>query len=331
MQHSLAPLIEPYSPPLFFKNCHLQNILSSIGIRKRQVYKQHCTFIESASEQIIDSGTGVRLKVEFNRHKNPASQAVILLHGWEGSSQSAYILSLSAHLFSQGFDTIRVNMRDHGGTTHLNKEIFNSTLIDEVVGVISTIQKESLYQKYDLAGFSLGGNFSLRVGLQNSKLAKPLHKIVAVSPVLDPARTMLAMENTISFYDRYFTYKWKRSLKEKATHFPEYKSYSEDLKKLRNLREMNSYFIPQYTRFDNVDDYFRAYTITGDVMKKLSVDTLILSGEDDPIIPAADFANTYFSESTEIELSKYGAHCAFLENWKLDSWIDKRATHWLKS
>ena len=60
----------------------------------------------------------------------------MLLHGWEGSSDSLYLLSLAQPLFEAGYDVARLNLRDHGDSHHLNEEIFHSCRIAEVVGAV---------------------------------------------------------------------------------------------------------------------------------------------------------------------------------------------------
>lgn len=260
---------------------------------------------------------------DFNPHSNSSQSVVILIHGWEGSSQSAYLLSLSARLFKEGHDTLRLHLRDHGGTTNLNKDIFNSSMIDEVVQAISAFQKKYPYKSYFLGGFSLGGNFALRTGLRNDALPQSIERIMAVCPVLDPAHTMRAMNTTLPLYDYYFVQKWKNSLTEKAKHFPEY-NYMDDLKKMRCLDEMNAYFIPQYTAFDNLPDYFQSYTLTGETLSSLEIPALIVASKDDPIIPYKDFEKTSLSPTTRLELTEFGGHCAYLQNWVLDSWLDDR-------
>ncbi len=38
----------------------------------------------------------------------------MLMHGWEGSADSLYLLSASQSLFEAGFEVVRLNFRDHG-------------------------------------------------------------------------------------------------------------------------------------------------------------------------------------------------------------------------
>ena len=69
---------------------------------------------------------------------------MVLLHGWEGSAESLYVLSLAQLLYQQGFEIVRLNLRDHGETHHLNRELFHSCRLPEVVGAVRTLQRQDL-------------------------------------------------------------------------------------------------------------------------------------------------------------------------------------------
>ena len=87
----------------------------------------------------------------------------MILHGWEGSAESCYVISLGAELLASGFDVLRLNLRDHGDSHHLNREIFHSCRLAEVVGATRAVAQRFPQARIFLAGFSLGGNFVLRV------------------------------------------------------------------------------------------------------------------------------------------------------------------------
>ena len=118
--------------------------------------------------EVLDCGDGVRLlahhatQAAARAASRPRALAV-LLHGWEGSASSLYVLSLGQYLLDRGFDVVRLNLRDHGDSHHLNPEIFHSCRIAEVVGAVQRLQALHPGQALHLAGFSLGGNFCLRV------------------------------------------------------------------------------------------------------------------------------------------------------------------------
>lgn len=315
----------PYSrfnPPALIRNVHLQNVLSTSSIRRNLLARRYTSLLSSAKSIILDAGNGVKLSALLNRQ--PASRApklVILLHGWEGSARSAYITSMAGALYSSGFDTLRINFRDHGGSHHLNRGIFNSTLIDEVVGAIEYAINEYSYSTYSVAGFSLGGNFALRYSLRNKYLKYPASAILSICPVLDPTHTMAALESNWSLYEQYFVKKWKRSLEAKLAHFPDY-DYRDELNKMQTLKQMNEYFIPRYTGYESVERYFQSYTLTGDALSLIDTPTLIITSKDDPINPFSDFEKIAMPQKLQLLTTDYGSHCAFLKNMHLDSWAD---------
>ncbi|MBW2365517.1 MAG: hypothetical protein JRF25_10750 [Deltaproteobacteria bacterium] len=88
---------------------------------------------------------------------------VIMLSGWEGSSRSTYMLCTGRYFYRNGYSIFRLNFRDHGETHHLNEGLFYGTLLDEVFeSVRQAAGLESGLSTF-LVGFSMGGNFALRV------------------------------------------------------------------------------------------------------------------------------------------------------------------------
>ncbi len=137
-----------------------------------------------------------------------------------GQRRSYYILSLGQALFDAGVQVVRLNLRDHGDTHHLNQGIFHSCRLEEVCGAIAAIGAQHAGTAPWLIGFSLGGNFMLRVAASQDPRLGPLAGVVAVSPVLHPDSAMLAMEQGLPVYQRYFVHKWNRSLRRKQSLWP---------------------------------------------------------------------------------------------------------------
>ena len=77
----------------------------------------------------------------------------MLLHGWEGGAQALYVQSAGAELLRQGFDVVRLNLRDHGGTQALNQELFHSCRLPEVVGAVAAVAARVAPGRLYLAGF----------------------------------------------------------------------------------------------------------------------------------------------------------------------------------
>ncbi|RBF42040.1 alpha/beta hydrolase, partial [Xanthomonas oryzae pv. oryzae] len=96
----------------------------------------------------------------------PPRGTVLLLHGWEGSADSNYMCLTAARVLGLGYQVFRLNFRDHGGTHHLNVDLFHSDRIDEVVNAAGDLWRRFPAPQLLAAGYSLGGNFALRLALR---------------------------------------------------------------------------------------------------------------------------------------------------------------------
>ena len=319
----------PFNPPALLRNPHLQSIMASTGPRRWLVKHRAERLLDHSEPLLLDGGDGVRLLAELSRHsdkfhpENDERDLVVMIHGWEGSSDSLYLLSCGSQLFAAGFNVLRLNLRDHGPTHHLNRELFNSTRLDEVVGTLKAIGRDIPHRRLFLVGFSLGGNFALRVALRAPAAVLTLHRVIAVCPVLDPVTTNDNLHDGWWVYHHYFHRKWSRSLRIKLRHFPDL-AYGDVLPQLRTLGAMNDYFVSRFTDFATTRDYLEGYSLTGARLRDLQVPSHLITSRDDPVILIDDLNKIEANDKLQIEVTEYGGHCGFIENYRLDSWIDRR-------
>jgi uncharacterized protein len=272
----------------------------------------------TARELLLDCGDGVRLQAF---HSSPALKAAaeaagdsvrrvaILLHGWEGSAEATYLLSLGSLLLSRGYDVVRLNLRDHGATHHLNREIFHSCRLAEVVGATRAVSQLFAGAPLYLAGFSLGGTFMLRVAADPAA-PQAIRGAVAVSPVLDPQVTLAALEDGPALYHRSFVSRWSRSLRRKQRAWPEVHDFKAMLR-LRRLRSMTAGLVAACTDFPSLAAYLDGYAVIGDRLSTLRVPASVLLAEDDPIVPAGDLSRLAASPLLSVVRTRYGGHCGF--------------------
>jgi len=307
-----------FVPSLGLRSGHTQSLLSSSGIRRRAVTMRSAAVRKAGEVWTLDGGDGIRLQGLYSPQSADSKGLVVLLHGWEGSVNSNYVLGNAARLYAAGFDIFRLNFRDHGDTHHLNHEIFHSCRLDEVVTALRNLQDRLAAKNWFLAGYSLGGNFSMRVGLKAMEASLDIRHIVAVCPVINPANAMISMEQGIRFYEWYFERKWSRSLRIKQAAFPELYG-EENWYDIKGLRERTHYLATRHAGFESADEYFRGYSIADDRLAPLAVPATLLTSADDPVVPVADFEHLPENPGIELVITKYGGHCGFLKNWKLES------------
>ncbi len=316
-----------FRPPAWIANRHLQSVLPSLPFRRRSVERRARAVLAASQPLLLDCGEDVRL---LGLHTAPAPGAesaprrlAVLLHGWEGSADSLYLISVAGLLHARGFDVLRLNLRDHGGTHALNRELFHSCRLPEVVGAVARVAKVFPAHRMALAGFSLGANFCLRVGAKARAAGISIARIVAVCPVLDPAVTLEALERGPAIYHHYFMHKWRRSLRLKQAAWPDDYDFREALADA-SLRSMTERMVLKYTDFPDLASYLRGYAITDGVLETLDAPAHIITSADDPMIHARDLKRLARPPSLEITLTPRGGHCGFMDALGGPSWIDRR-------
>ena len=317
---------EEFRPPAWLGNRHLQSVLPSLPMRRRPVELRAQPVIAASRQLVLDCGDGARL---MGWHSEPApgtgikpDRLAVLLHGWEGSAESLYVLSVAQLLHERGFAVMRLNLRDHGGSHALNEGLFHSCRIAEVVGAVGRLQSLFPAARLLLAGFSLGGNFVLRVGARAGAAGLRITRIVAVCPVLDPATTLAALESGPAMYRNYFLFKWRRSLRAKQAAWPASYEFGELLGD-RSLTAMTERMVLKYTDFPDLASYLRGYAIIGDALAGLQAPARIITSQDDPMILAHDLERIAKPAALELTLTTRGGHCGYMDALRGPSWIDR--------
>jgi predicted alpha/beta-fold hydrolase len=320
----MSPDPKAFRPPALLRNRHVQSVLASSRLRRLVAGGRARAALEAqAVEHILDCGEDVRLQGFYTAQaaRPQARGLVVLLHGWEGSVQSSYLLHTGGRLLAEGFDIFRLHFRDHGDTHHLNEELFHSCRIAEVVGAVKAIGDRFPALPLCVAGYSLGGNFALRVALRAPGAGIQLHHAVAVCPVISPANGLRAIESAPWFYERYFMLKWAGSLRRKQALYPQRFEFSEHELKA-SLRGLTQALVERFTDLGTLDDYLDGYSIAGERLAALQVPASILTSADDPIIPVDDFRKLSLPRHARLDISPYGGHCGFIRDLSLRSFAE---------
>ena len=316
-----------YHAPWWLRSGHVQTLLGSSPWRQRHGARVLAATDAVTRAHVVDGGAGVRLQ---GLHSVPAGEEprgfALLLHGWEGSAESGYMRLAAARLLQRGYATFRLNFRDHGDSHHLNEAIFHSARIDEVVNAsldaVRRLWPEAGPDRPVVAaGYSLGGNFALRLALRAPAAGLPLARVAAVCPVLDPAATMLAMETGWRFYLHHFERKWRASLQRKRVLFPRVHDFDDGTLRL-GMRDLTRWLVERHTDFGTLENYFDGYSIAGDRLSQLGMPAHILTSIDDPVIPVDGFHALALPPGAHLEIAPQGGHCGFLLGAGLDGYAE---------
>jgi len=309
-----------FSPGFGLKSAHVQSVLSSTGVRGGLVRRHFAPLRPETHDVLVPCGGGVRLLAHYTAAAADAP-LIVLIHGWEGSAESVYLLSATQQFHASGYAVLRLNLRDHGPSHHLNEDLFHSCRLQEVVDAVAWAAQHYRPRRLLLGGFSLGGNFALRVAAVAPEHGIDLDRVLAVCPVLDPSDAMAALDSGWFVYRWYFLRRWRSSLMKKMAAFPERYDFSR-LRSFSTLTEMTEYFVVNHTEYSTLYDYLNGYSLIHGRLAKLEVDSRVLMAADDPIIPVAGLHALAGIPALHAEVANYGGHCGFLENWRLQSWVN---------
>jgi predicted alpha/beta-fold hydrolase len=316
-----------FLPPVGLRNPHVQSTLLSLSAWRLPVLRQSRALRAVAEPVILDCGAGVRLGGFASLQPSAIAASapwVMLLHGWLGDAQSSYVLSLGAVLYAQGYNVFRLNLRDHGDTEHLNSGLFHSCLLDEVVGAVRAVQQRYSIDDLSLAGFSLGGNFALRVAARAGMAGIKLRQVVAICPALNPHASDAALAAGPPLYRHYFLSKWKQVLKSKQRHFPDAYQFG-TLLDTNSITELTDLLVQRHAGFSGVREYYDGYSLLGNTLRELRVPSRLLIAQDDPIVPAVDALHLPDNPHLHITSSDYGGHCGFIASWGGKRWVNQWA------
>lgn len=303
----------------WLRNGHLMTIAGSFWRRKfpRLPPGQERFFdIEPAS---ANGQGGTRTRGDCHWQKNPREHAtLILVHGLEGSSGSGYILGTAEKAFGAGFNVVRLNQRNCGGTEHLTPHLYHSGRSNDVRAVVEELIERDHLPEIFAAGFSMGGNLVLKMAGEYGAAAPPeVRGFVGVAPSFVLAACADALEEPRNFiYQRYFVRRLKRRMRRKAELFPEQyaaKVGNGALRSIGSVRQFDELITAPCSGFAGAEDYYaRASAVN--VLGAIARPTLILTAKDDPFVPYATFERREVRENPNIRLVApcHGGHCSFI-------------------
>ena len=313
-----------FQPPWYLRSGQIQTILASIPLRARGKNPVR----DAAREIVLKTPQGIRLQ-GYHSSRGPVISRglVILLHGWLGSADSTYIACTGKVLYQRGYDIFRLNLRDHGSSHHLNPGLFYAVLLEEVFQAVGQIARHEKRKPVFLVGFSLGGNFALRIAREMRHAPiNNLRHVAAISPVLDPEKATIRIDRQ-AVIRRYFLKKWFQSLQIKQGLFPDAYDFSEVFK-LKTIMAVTDKMLDKYSDFKSASEYFKAYSILNDAIDDVSVPTTIVTAADDPIIAVEDFYQLKLNHPTRLIISSHGGHNGFIDGFFMKSWYEKKLADW---
>ncbi|HKO34959.1 MAG TPA: alpha/beta fold hydrolase [Pyrinomonadaceae bacterium] len=272
---------KPFVPARFFTQGDMQTLAAFFWpgrFRPRDVTEDEERLFE------VEPGSQVlaRCRWQPDRTQHPT---LVLWHGLEGSAASAYMLTTAAKIFQRGFNVVRMNIRNCGGTEHLTPTLYHGGLTHDLRAVVVELINQDLLPRIVIAGFSLGGNLTLKLaGEWGGEVPEQLKGVVAISPSVDLQASSDLLKQPRNFvYHRNFLYYLKRRITLKQQKYPELYD-SSALGGISSLVQFDDHYVAPAFDFADARDYY-AKASALPFLSRIRVPTLIIHAQDDPFIP----------------------------------------------
>ena len=314
--------METFQPHPLLRNPHAQTFAAAFWPRR-------FPRLPRSTPREFETEPGTRIRGDCHWQSQPRERpTLVIVHGLEGSSESGYMRGLAERAFAAGWNAVRLNQRNCGGTESLTPTLYNSGLSNDYRDVlIELIERDSLPEIF-LAGYSMGGNLVLKMAGELAGAApRQLRGVAAVGPALELALCVDAVGLPSNFvYQRHFVVGLKNRMRRKAKLFPG-KFDLGRMARVRTLREFDDVITATYCGFRDASDYYERSSALR-VAHKICVPTLVVTAQDDPFVPFASFSDPAIANNAHIRLiaPMHGGHCAFISRHGGDDrfWAEAR-------
>jgi uncharacterized protein len=303
--------MKPFEPHRWLRNGHAQTVVGAFVKR---------TFLLPAGEQRlfrVDAETQLQATCHWQKEKRRDLPVVVILHGLEGSCDSGYVMGIADKAWARGFHSVRLNQRNCGGTERLTPTLYNSGLSGDYLAVLRELIAEG-FERVFFVGYSMGGNLVMKMaGELGAAAPAELKGIAVVCPAFDLSACADALERPANFvYQRHFVRRLMKRYRGKADLFPE--RYSKNgFGPIGTVREFDNEITAPCFGFKDAEEYYWTASAKR-VVDKVAVPLLLITAEDDPVVPYESFVQAELEKSPCVRFvgTPYGGHCGYVSRFE---------------
>ena len=312
-----------YNPKYFFRSKHFNTMYRTLFHNFTIPFKRKR--LELNDKDFID--------LDFS--SVTSNKIAIVLHGLEGSSNSNYVKSLTQVLNDNKWDVVAVNFRGCSGESNRLLSSYHSGKTDDLSRVIEYLEEQYNYESFNIIGFSLGGNVTLKYLGQNEDTFSK--KIMAAVTVSVPCDLKGSSESIAKFWNKVYMQRFLISLKKKShiklKQFPDSFLKKENIDNVKNFYDFDNMYTAPAHGFKDAFDYWEKSS-SKQFINNIKVPTLLITATDDPFlsescIPVKEANN---NKNFALEITKHGGHVGFNSNFSQSNglWLENRIVQFLE-
>ncbi len=307
-----------FAPPWWLANCHIQTILPAI---------LPCRAPVGYARERLELADGDFL--DLDSIETGSSRILVISHGLEGSSGDGYVMGLASVFAEAGWDVTAWNYRGCSGEPNRLARSYHSGDTDDLASVIDHVRRAG--RAVALAGFSLGGNLTLKFVGERPDYPDIIGAVGISAPVdLASSARKLDQDRGNQFYLRRLIRRLEVKIRAKAVDFPHHVRV-EALEGVKGFSELDDRFTAPLHGFRDAADYW-SRSSARPFLSDIRIPALLLNALDDPFLAPACFpypeaeASGLFS----LETPTHGGHLGFIEGLRATyPWAARRTLEFL--
>ena len=266
----------------------------------------------------------VQVLAHENRQPTGLARATIVaVHGLTASSDAPYMRRLAQSALLAGFDVVRLNVRNCGGTETLAPTLYHSGVTIDLRRVIEQLAPEPVF----VIGFSMGGNLALKLLGEWGEEAPPhLRGVCGISvPIQLGACSRRLGEPHNRVYELRFLRALRKTFLLKQRLEPSrFNTLSVD--GLRSIYDFDDRITAPAFGFKDADDYY-AHASSAAYLDRIRRPALLIQAQDDPFIPREVYDDPAFDRNPHLSLLRttHGGHVAFVAKGQPRFWATEQA------
>ncbi len=312
---------ENFQPCMWLANGHLQTWAGALFPRGHQ----QTTLVQIP---LPDGDT-----LELHELEAPKGAPILfLLHGLEGSVQSAYIQGMLQYAKAHQLRAVVPHLRGSSGRINHIPQSYHAGKTLDVEIALNTIHTRYPGVACVAVGYSLGANLLLKY-LGEQPTQQYIEAAVAVCAPFDLAATAARLNQGVGkIYEHAFVASLKQMIAYKlALKMPMPVDWAE-LANIKTMHDFDDKVTAPLHNFLNAKDYY-AQSSCLQFLPHIQIPTLLINAEDDPIIPKEVIPKrTELNAQITLDLQQYGGHVGFISCQgvgKLHYWLEERIPRFL--
>lgn len=321
-----------FRPSWYLRNGHVQTLVGTYVFGRFPHSRKVHPVTRSTGEVVVSDEDLLVYQDDCPADWRPGDRVVLLLHGLAGSHLSPYMVRLANKLLGRNIRSVRLDWRGCGAGMIQAKFPYHSGRSEDLRAAIQALHLRFPDSPISAVGYSMGGNIVLKLLGETGMLpgrTSGLERAVAVCPPIDLPTTVDFLRFGLArWYDAYFTKTCIRTVQDRLRVRPD--SVIPEgwfSRPPKTLREFDDTFTAPVCGFESATDYYQKSS-SAPLLSKIQVPTLIVSAQDDPVIPYGQFEVAELSDAIRLSAPRHGGHVGFINTFGPD-WLDQQIIDWI--